>query len=294
MCHRMARVAVYACNQSKPKPIFGSHLFGVFISMKEESLPANVQQLIDSSGNSFHARVARWFKENGWHVRVSPYYLDRGLDKAREIDLVVEKPVEIRDFAGRFEGNVVIRLFVECKYVNSSTVFWFADRDGAAAENLVTTGSPFRSDNMYTRKHHYLAEVQVAKVFASDSSRGSELEWMYKALNQVLNATTSMAEQNISSPQLQNYKARRVILDFPVIVCSSFENSYRTDFFEKTRAEKISGNFQIEVQYAYHNAKGEPRDGYFLVDVVEFSRLSELDSAVAEDASVAAYMASTR
>jgi hypothetical protein len=37
------------------------------------SIPAQVQELIDGSGNNFHAKVARWFAAEGWRVSVSPY-----------------------------------------------------------------------------------------------------------------------------------------------------------------------------------------------------------------------------
>ena len=210
-----------------------------------------VQQLIEGSGNSFHARVARWFKDSGWHVQVSPYYLDRAQEKAREIDLIVEKAFEITDYAGRFEGNVVMRLFVECKFVNGHTVFWFADRDRSAAEALVTATQPFRPDNSYTRKHHYLVDAPVAKVFASEQSRGGEFEWMYKALNQVLNAQTSMIGKRVTIPELQRYRAKQIVLDFPVVVCSSFQKVFQTDFYESSDARSVTQNFQLEVSYAY-------------------------------------------
>jgi hypothetical protein len=258
--------------------------------MTDPSVPSQVQQLIDGSGNTFHARVARWFKEAGWHVRVSPYYLDRTQEKAREIDLVVEKAVEILDFANRFQGDVVIRLFVECKFVAGHTVFWFAERDRPAAEGLVTSTPPFRMDNTYTRKHHYLGEAPVAKVFASEQSRGAEFEWMYKALNQVLNAQTAMVSQPVTIPELQRYQARKVVLNFPVVVCSSFEKIFQTDFFEPSAAQPIKQNFQLEVSYAYADLQGMPRDGYFLVDLVDFAQLESFATAVLADAQVAVHL----
>lgn len=261
--------------------------------MTDTGVPIQVQQLVDSSGNSFHARVARWFRDAGWHVRVSPYYLDRSQEKAREIDLVVEKAVEIRNFANRFEGDVVVRLFVECKFVAGHTVFWVAERDQSAAEALVVSSPPFRADNAYTRKHHYLADAPVAKLFAAEQSRGAEFEWMYKALNQVLNAQTSMLGQSVTIPQLQRYKARKVVLNFPVVVCSSFERIFRTDFFEAGAAQKVNDNFQLEVSYAYTDVQGTPRDGYFLVDIVEFEQLEALAVAVLNDAQVASYLAAS-
>lgn len=126
---------------------------------------AKANEIIASSGNSFHARVARWFTENRWLVQVSPYYMDQGLNKAREIDLVVEKIVgEITNWSGNFLGDIVARLYVECKYVPMTSVFWFAEKNIEKALNLVCESGPFRPNNKYTNNHHYLSgESRVAK-----------------------------------------------------------------------------------------------------------------------------------
>ena len=55
------------------------------------TIPALVRELIDGSGNTFHAKVARWFQSQGWHILIGPYYMDQSQQKAREIDLVAEK-----------------------------------------------------------------------------------------------------------------------------------------------------------------------------------------------------------
>lgn len=38
-------------------------------------VPDEVSQLVRTSGNSFHAKVARWLRAHGWHIVVSPYYI---------------------------------------------------------------------------------------------------------------------------------------------------------------------------------------------------------------------------
>ena len=55
------------------------------------SVPDEITKLIDNSGNNFHAKVARWLSNDGWHITVSPYYMDQSQSKAREIDLIAEK-----------------------------------------------------------------------------------------------------------------------------------------------------------------------------------------------------------
>lgn len=56
-----------------------------------KSIQDKVQELIDQSGNNFHTKVATWLIDNGWHVTISPYYMDYATNKSREIDLVAEK-----------------------------------------------------------------------------------------------------------------------------------------------------------------------------------------------------------
>ncbi|MEB3268197.1 MAG: hypothetical protein VKJ09_06635, partial [Leptolyngbya sp.] len=67
----------------------------------------DVKKLINNSGNKFHAKVASWFARNGWHVIVSPYYMDQFHNKAREIDLVVERLWPVNDILGHQKiGNL--------------------------------------------------------------------------------------------------------------------------------------------------------------------------------------------
>jgi hypothetical protein len=87
------------------------------------TVPEEVTQLVSGSGNNFHAKVARWMQSNSWHVSVSPYYLDQIQNKPREIDLVAEKMWPVMDMFGRPIGDVAVRLFIECKFVPSYSVF---------------------------------------------------------------------------------------------------------------------------------------------------------------------------
>lgn len=266
----------------------------IHIECSSMSLPEKIQHLVETSGNSFHAKVARWLQTDGWHIRVSPYYMDQSQNKAREIDLVAEKRWPIKDTFGRCSGDVVIRLFVECKFVPSHAVFWFTEKDMSAAENLVCGLGGFRRDNSYTKEHHYISSgARVAKLFASEAGRGQDSEPFYKALNQVLNSQVSMSGQPPASPNLRSHAGgKRLVVNYPVVVCNSFEKLFSTDFYEEGVPAPICQNFQLEVQYAYMDRAGNHRDDYFLIDFVEYSRLSELAKLIARDGEVAAFLAS--
>ena len=258
------------------------------------SVPKEINDLIAGSGNTFHAAVARWFTKNGWNVVVSPYYLDQSQGKAREIDLFAEKLWPTNYTFGRSKGDVAVRLFIECKFIASDAVFWFVDKDKEAARTLVCATHPFLPNNSYTSEHHYLSQSpRVAKLFASAGGKASENEPFYKALNQSLNALVTMRGRSLKiTDQRKRAVTPVTVLECPVVVCSSFERLFSVDFLNESSPVRIADNFQLEVQYAYVDAKGTPRDDYFLLDFVERDRLEEFCKAVDASASAAVQLAS--
>lgn len=258
------------------------------------SVPAEVLKLVSESGNNFHAKVARWMQANGWNVAVSPYYMDQTQNKAREIDLVAEKLWPVSDrWSSRPIGDVAVRLFIECKYIPAYSVFWFTDKDVLAAEKLVCSSGNFKRDNSYTNNHHYLAQsLRVAKLFAASVGRSTDNDPYYKALNQVLSAMISMRGGQVSVPALRRQRCSpMVLLEFPVVVCSSFQQIYGVDFFADSAPERVTDNFQLEIEYAYLDRSGTHRDEHLLLDFVEFDQLQSFVTAIAEDANVAAEFA---
>jgi hypothetical protein len=257
-------------------------------------VPDEVFKLVRNSGNNFHAKVARWFSDNDWHVVVSPYYMDQTQNKAREIDLIAEKLWPVNNLFGQQMGYVAVRLFIECKYVPSHSVFWFAEKDHESAKAHVCASGTFKESNTYTMKHHYLAQgSKVAKLFESNTSRAQENEPFYKALNQALNAMVSMRGQPISVPALQrSQRTPLAVIEFPVVVCSSFDKIYAVNFYTDSQPELIRDNFQLEVRYAYIDRQTFQRDDYFLLDFVEFSQLDKFAETIDEDAKLAVFFVS--
>ena len=254
--------------------------------------PDEVLKLVAESGNNFHAKVARWMQSDGWHVTVSPYYMDQTQNKAREIDLVAEKLWPVMDHSSHQSiGDVAVRLFIECKFIPSYSVFWFTDKDMESGEKLVCSSGRFRSGNSYTKKHHYLAQSpRVAKLFATNVARGTDNDPYYRALNQVLNAMVAMRGGQVTVPALKKRgRGPLAVLEFPVVVCSSFQQVYGVDFYADSEPQPVPDNFQLEIQYAYLDRSGVQRDEHLLLDFVEFERLKAFVTAIEEDAKVAAF-----
>jgi hypothetical protein len=255
--------------------------------------PKKITDLIQSSGNTFHSKVARWFSDNGWHVVVSPYYMDQAHSKAREIDLVAEKLWPVTDAFGHPKDDIAVRLFIECKFISSDAVFWFANKDRASALKVVCANGVFRENNRYTEDHHYLAgSPRVAKLFATDNAKAPENEPFYKALNQALNAMTSMSGYPVTIPAAQRGRNPRVILEYPVVVCSSFDRMFAVDFDADSPPRPIGTNFQLEVRYAYIDRQQRQRNDYFLLDFVAFDKLEDFQGAIDKGTKAGAFLIS--
>lgn len=260
------------------------------------SVPQSVLDLVSSSGNNFHAKVARWFTEQGWSISVSPYYMDQSQGKARELDLITERCWPLRSAYGDFAGHVVVRLFVECKFIASEVAFWFAPRDPSSVARALAAVSSLFDDvtHLYVRRHHYLSRKpdRVAKLFASTKDKQIENDPIYKALNQVLNGTVSLGPRPYLSPELVDSRGQIYVMSLPVVLCHSFAQFYSVDFLSSTSTPTpIVNNFLFDVSYAYMDQEGKQRNRQFAVDFVSFEKLEVFAKELEEDAKAAVQLA---
>lgn len=231
-----------------------------------------VKTIIAQSGNTFHCKVLKYLQSKGWTVLISPYYNDNVSSKPREIDLIAEKAFVAMNIFGEPFGTINIKLFIECKYITQKTVFWFHDKDKQKAEELVVRTTPLRKEYDYTNKHHYLdGPDRVAKLFAEEGKKSSDNEIFYKALNQSLNAMIYYRNKG-SIIKLPNGWKSHILrtINYPVIVCNSFENLYRVEIDADTDPFSITDNFQLEVNYAYMTSTVSDMNEYFLIDILNF------------------------
>jgi hypothetical protein len=206
---------------------------------------------------------------------VSPYYSDNFTDKPREIDIIAERLYDANEHGTVF-GGINARLFIECKYVNVDTVFWFDDKDkNRAVERIINdTGLEHPSHNTNIRQHHYFDDAPVAKLFSSRKTSGEDGDLINKAINQNLNALIYYRDRynRISEPN-SRYKILQQI-PYPLIVVNSFEKFFRTNMADDTGSTvPITEPFQLEVNYAYIDKNKSGRNEYFLIDVVSIDKL---------------------
>lgn len=248
----------------------------------------DVDDLIKKSGHSFHAKVARWFISKGWNIIVSPYYMDQTQRKAREIDLISYKNFEINCERKKTYCNVLFCLYVECKYIDSTSVFWFSGKDKELAKKLVCNNTFFRENNIKIDDHHYLCGDQVAKIFETFNNK-RERDPFYNAINQVLNGFVSMKGRvNFKKNKKDHYKTYK--LEFPVIVCNEFNNIYSVPFeIEDFSKKEIKDNFQIEINYSYLDYDKNSHSDYFLIDIVEYNQLGNFVQSLYKDFDIAKF-----
>jgi hypothetical protein len=240
-----------------------------------------ITSLVNESGNNFHCKVTNYLKSKHWHTLISPYYMDGSTNKAREIDIIAEKMWSYEDTFEGVYGSMHIKLFIECKYIPQPNVFWFGSKDKVAAEKWLVTNTPFTERNIFTEKHHYLAECnKVAKLFSSKNSPKEENEPIYKALNQSLNAMVNLRHRGSILPDKMIRNTRELAtFELPVILCNNFEKFYRVEIDSEVTPDVIDENFQLEVNYAYIDLNKKNVNDYFLIDIVSFDKLDAfLDS----------------
>lgn len=249
------------------------------------TIPSEIKDLVDNSGNNFHAKVAQWFVADDWDIQISPYYLDQTQQKAREIDLIAEKAWPFKTGFGQHEGYVLVRLYIECKFVPSYAVFWFAEKNKREAAELVHSITGFTPNNSYTSNHHYLAQSdRVAKLFTSSQTKQQETDLFYKALNQILSAYVAFRDQPVATASRTNKLHGKVLtLTYPLVVCSSFNKVFAADFLGQIQICRQDDNFQLEVRYAYGESSQSARNEYFLVDFASFDKLAQFTQAIARD-----------
>ncbi len=233
--------------------------------------------LKEKSGHGFHSRVVKLLRkeEHKWDVLVSPYYSDNFTDKPREIDIIALKGFQIQHHSHTTSADLSVRLFIECKYINGKTIFWFDNKNRLNAIQRIKEDTNLENP----KEHHYANEEAVGKLFTSEKSRGDENDMWAKAVNQNLNALIYYRERHNSLQDGQSIQR----VSYPIIVCNSFDNLYRIDMGdEKEKISPIKEPFQLEVNYAYLDKDRKSRNEYFLIDVVSADELeaflSQLES----------------
>lgn len=224
--------------------------------------------------------------ERGWTVTVSPFYNDTFSQKPREIDIIAEKAFLNQERIGG-DITIIVRLFIECKYINGVSVFWFDKKNIESAKEIVRATQAFidpDSNESVKTMHHYLRGNKVVKLFESDKEQ--EKDPIFKAMTQSLNSLVYYRDQRTS---LYNNFDNHLIaeINYPVIICNSFENFFEKNVSRKDDPIKQAEPFQLEINYAYYDKKQKPVEELFYIDVIQFSDIEKLEQALKHEAGLA-------
>ncbi|MFI5029667.1 MAG: hypothetical protein ACHQPH_03085, partial [Reyranellales bacterium] len=218
-------------------------------------------------------------------VLVSPYYSDNFTEKPREIDIIAERHFSVSDPGLGFFGHIAVRLFIECKYVAGTTVFWFDAKDVDRAAERVTRDTGWEDPRRtgIGKTHHHLAAVPVAKLVASEGSRSDDYEAISRAINQNLNALVYYRLHTRPLALGNEHRIKQLgRLLYPLIVVNAFDNFYATDLSTAATPIPITQPFQLEVNYAYTDRDRNGLNEYFLIDVVNIDGLQAFLSNLEE------------
>jgi hypothetical protein len=233
-----------------------------------------------------------FFKTKRWKVDISPYYIDLITGKSREINIIAQQKWSVVEQFRRRRADILIRLFIECKYIlpTVSLYFNFIDNDRNLAESLARNNNILRKDdyslvqNMSKdppRIHHYLQESEVAKSCACVGARGNK-DIFFGAWEQALHALLYFRDQSSQqrfAPVDEDFKSDPLyIIDYPIVVINSFDTSFKRDLNFKAPIP-ITNNFLWSVDYSYtvvsRNQQQFHKRNDFFIDITSFPTLEE-------------------
>lgn len=255
-------------------------------AMTQQKNLTEAKEIAAKSGNSFHAKVLLALKGAGWEVLVSPYYNDQATGKPREVDLIAEKAFVATDTFDQPKGTIHIQLYIECKYLNQTTVLWTHLQDLEATLDMLEKKTPLRRTYTIVNDHHYLRQPDnlVVKLFAGQSGQSTEGEQLYKGLNQVLNSMISYSSKgSILKKQQIPHPNWLATAKYPIIICGGENRLFKTEIGSDSDPIPVDQNLLLEVNYSYSHSPGMQLSEYFLIDLVQFELLDEFLGAVGKD-----------
>lgn len=234
--------------------------------------PRSIVDLIGMNGGDFPHEVSALLQDNGWIPQLAPHYVDISTGKTREIDVIGRKKVETKDSFWGSRGEFLIRLFIECKTLESDYLLHFATRNHDKAMDFVKDNLILRQDGeMNLERSHYLTDSEVVKTW--DPAGRDDF---YDAWTQSVHSMIFFSENQHEGPY---------VIDVPIVVFRSFDHLYRRDG-SKQGYSLVTEPFQVEVDYTYP-VRGRNTAKTFFVDFVAFDNLKTfLDTSIGQDISL--------
>jgi hypothetical protein len=245
----------------------------------------------------FHYQVYNYFRNKGWKVQLSPYYIDNYTQKPREVDIIAEKFYKIEPSTiistnlkeglsdqQKYIGTFNVRLYIECKLKKLEEYILFFEKPiNKKFEVLLESRNIFYSEAEIPNIEIHCFNRDVSKLFSIQSKLH---DYFFDAINQSLHSmiyfNTLFKKEgpiiSLFSPEELNYLKILAIASFPVVILEDIKTK---DINNKS----IEDNFVAEVNYAYYDEINRNfKNKIFYVDVVSFTKidkfLENLDNSV--------------
>jgi hypothetical protein len=131
----------------------------------------------------------------------------------------------------------------------------------------------------------------VAKLYARNNGKSQENDVFYKAINQAVSSIISMRDKPLLGHQ-RIKGSPSFFLQYPVVICNSFDGLYKTMLHEEAAPTRITENFQLEIMYSYNDQHKSIRDEYMLIDFVSYENIEQFIESVEADAEAARILSS--
>jgi len=178
------------------------------------------KKIIEESGNNLHIDTVDLLERMQWDVDLSSYYYDETANKPREIDIIAQRNVEVKEAIDQFK----LFLFIECKYFKNEVAFR-ARRNNKeeSKEAIIIEGLDkeylLEGENLF-REHHYLKEGFIGKLY---DSFPKEQGAVFNAVTQPIKSLTFFKER---SYKMEVEKGLTKAIYYPIVVYSGIEGIY--------------------------------------------------------------------
>jgi hypothetical protein len=238
----------------------------------------------------FHYKVYNYFKNKGWKVQLSPYYIDNYTQKPREVDIIAEKFYKIEPPISanliykqenlsdqqKYVGTFNVRLYIECKLKKLEEYILFFEKPTNNKFSVLLQGRNifFYEEELPNVNIHYF-DKDVLKLF-NITDRNNK-DYLFNAINQSLHSmiyfNTLFKKEgpiiSLFSPEEINYLQILGIASFPVIILEDIKT-------KDINNKPVEDNFVAEVNYAYYDEINRNfKNKIFHIDVLSFNDIEQ-------------------
>ncbi len=84
-------------------------------------------------------------------------------------------------------------------------------------------------------------------------------------------------------PGFESGRGHFIAVEYPIIIFNSFNKVFQVDMMVHDKPKGVDDNFQLEVNYVYLDKDKTSINEYFLIDIVDFTRVDSFLKILEED-----------